>query len=152
MTQNYYLLPTGASHNLLLSFRLEKTWFQYKKVRFEARYELLAAIWHDYRFMFILYLKKDIRSSSINQSIKFYLYSPYSQTTVRLIGLLKILGLFSASESNEVCFFLLIVSVETHSDKFLTLCKPAWSSLIFKVHIISPCYIVRFTVCYVHYH
>ena len=26
-------------------------------------------------------------SSSINQSIKFYLYSPYSQTTVRLIGL-----------------------------------------------------------------
>ena len=23
----------------------------------------------------------------INQSIKFYLYSPYSQTTVRLIGL-----------------------------------------------------------------
>ena len=25
--------------------------------------------------------------STINQSIKFYLYSPYSQTTVRLIGL-----------------------------------------------------------------
>ena len=24
---------------------------------------------------------------NINQSIKFYLYSPYSQTTVRLIGL-----------------------------------------------------------------
>ena len=27
------------------------------------------------------------QSNSINQSIKFYLYSPYSQTTVRLIGL-----------------------------------------------------------------
>ena len=26
-------------------------------------------------------------AQSINQSIKFYLYSPYSQTTVRLIGL-----------------------------------------------------------------
>ena len=27
-----------------------------------------------------------LRGKSINQSIKFYLYSPYSQTTVRLIG------------------------------------------------------------------
>ena len=38
-------------------------------------------------FLYSLFTACSLAMLTINQSIKFYLYSPYSQTTVRLIGL-----------------------------------------------------------------
>ena len=47
----------------------------------------------------------DFFSLSINQSIKFYLYSPYSQTTVRLIGLFMLSLIYNYYSSIELCSF-----------------------------------------------